>query len=47
MKFLTAKKGMDMTTGKLLPKLLAFALPLALSGVLPGNGFSARSLFPV
>ncbi len=25
---------MDMTTGKLLPKLLAFALPLALSGVL-------------
>ena len=34
MKFLTAKKGMDMTTGKLFPKLLAFALPLALSGVL-------------
>ena len=34
MSFLTAKKGMDMTTGRLLPKLLAFAVPLALSGVL-------------
>ena len=31
---LNEKKGMDMTTGKLLPKLLAFAIPLALSGVL-------------
>ena len=31
---LTAKKGMDMTTGRLLPKLLAFAIPLALSGIL-------------
>ena len=28
------KKGMDMTTGNLFPKLLAFALPLVLSGVL-------------
>ena len=28
------RKGMDMTCGKLLPKLLAFAVPLALSGVL-------------
>ena len=31
---LRLKKGMDMTCGKLLPKLLAFAVPLALSGVL-------------
>ena len=28
------KKGMDMTCGNLMPKLLAFAVPLALSGVL-------------
>lgn len=34
MNALRADKGMDMTTGKLLPKLLAFAVPLALSGVL-------------
>ena len=34
MDILERKKGMDMTTGKLLPKLLAFAVPLALSGVL-------------
>ena len=34
MRFLSAKKGMDMTTGNLFPKLLAFAIPLALSGVL-------------
>ena len=34
MSLLTTKKGMDMTTGNLLPKLLAFAIPLALSGVL-------------
>ncbi|MBO7390177.1 MAG: MATE family efflux transporter [Clostridia bacterium] len=34
MSLLNEKKGMDMTTGKLLPKLLAFSIPLALSGVL-------------
>ena len=34
MSALSKEKAMDMTTGKLLPKLLAFALPLALSGVL-------------
>ena len=34
MRFLSTEKGMDMTTGRLFPKLLAFAIPLALSGVL-------------
>ncbi|HAE89159.1 MAG TPA: MATE family efflux transporter [Clostridiales bacterium] len=34
MRFLSAKKGMDMTTGRLFPNLLAFAIPLVLSGVL-------------
>ncbi|HCJ01758.1 MAG TPA: MATE family efflux transporter [Clostridiales bacterium] len=34
MSFLTKNKEMDMTTGRLLPKILAFAIPLALSGVL-------------
>ena len=34
MSFLSTKKGMDMTTGRLFPNLLAFAIPLVLSGVL-------------
>ena len=34
MNALRLNRGMDMTCGKLMPKLLAFALPLALSGVL-------------
>ena len=34
MKLAFSKKGMDMTVGRLLPKLLAFSVPLALSGVL-------------
>ena len=34
MRFLSTEKGMDMTTGRLFPNLLAFAIPLVLSGVL-------------
>ena len=34
MRAVSYRKGMDMTTGRLFPKLLAFAVPLVLSGVL-------------
>lgn len=34
MRSMSAAKGMDMTVGNLFPKLFAFAVPLALSGVL-------------